>query len=395
MFSTADAETAVQVIASLGGRPLLVGGFVRDCFLRIESKDIDIEVHGPVSPDDLRVALSKHGRVDAVGMSFGVLKFGRDVDVSFPRRDSKTGEGHTGFAIEFDQDMTVEEALARRDFTINSIAIDAITGEVIDPFGGQADIEAKIIRHTSEAFADDPLRVLRAVQFAGRFGFTIASETAELCQSIRLSFHDLSIERVWMEWSKILTKGKSMRAVSESLVVTGWEGHFRQWGRGEFTDVVLSKADRQPDMTPERRSAIVLGSMFACRGVELRKHLADIDAPGWLRHDAVALAQHHEINTGSLDVTLRRIARTLGSVRLRDWLLCRFIFSGPVFERAHGLGILDAAQPALLTGHHLIDAGLHPGPEFGTILAAALEAQDIEGWTTEAEAVHWFALRIA
>lgn len=394
MKLTHDADVAVQVIAFLGGWPLIVGGAVRDHFLGTQSKDIDIEVHGPVSPEALIEALRKHGRVDTVGMSFGVIKFGRDVDISFPRRDSKTGEGHTGFAIEFDWSMTVKEALARRDFTINSIAIDPITNEVIDPFHGVWDIEGKVIRHTSEAFADDPLRVLRAVQFAGRFGFTIAPETAALCQSMRLTFRDLSIERVWMEWSKILSKGKSMQAVWEALVETGWDGWFRQWGRGEFTDIVLAKADKQADMTAERRSAIILGTMFACQGTELLKFLKDIDAPQWLSRDAAALARHHDINTvGSLDVNLRKIARALGSVRLRDWLLCRFIFAGPVFERAHGLGILDAAKPALLTGHDLIRLGLQPGPKFGAILVAALEAQDIEGWAAEGEALLWLLTR--
>lgn len=131
---TPDAERAVEVITALGGRPLLVGGCVRDRLLGIESKDIDIEVHGPVSPEALIEALSAEGRVDAVGMSFGVIKFGRDVDISFPRRDSKTSSGHTGFTIEVDQTMTVLEALSRRDFTINSMAMDPLTDELIDPF---------------------------------------------------------------------------------------------------------------------------------------------------------------------------------------------------------------------------------------------------------------------
>ena len=179
-----------------------------------------------------------------------------------------------------------------------------------------------------------------------------------------------------------------MTAVWEALTMTGWDDWFRQWQHPAFTDVVLARADKEADMTAERRSAIILGSMFACQTSELHRHLKDIDAPGWLRHDAAALAQHHDLD-GWLDGRLRQIARQLGSVRLRDWLLCRFIITGPVFERAFSLGILDAAHPRLLTGDILIDLGLTPGPEFGRVLAIAERTQDIEGWTCVADALTW------
>lgn len=390
MMLTQDAETAVQVITALGGRALLVGGFVRDQFLGIESSDIDIEVHGPVDPDTLIAALQAHGRVDLVGISFGVIKFGRDVDISFARRDSKTGVGHTGFSIEFDTTITVEEALARRDFTINSIAVDAVTGEIIDPFGGRADIEAKIIRHTSSvAFADDPLRVMRAVQFASRFDFSIAPETAKLCNEIRGNFTELAIERVWCEWFKILTKGKSMQAVWEALVDTGWDMWFPEWLQARYVDRVLSTIDTS-QLSGARRASIILGSMFACRRPELDRFLRSIDAPSWLHHDSRLLVRLYPNSTGEDPAaTVRIIARKLGSVRLADWLVCHWLHGSLLRSAAADQGVLFEARPRLLTGDMLIEFGLTPGPEFGTILAAALETQDIEGWETKEEALTW------
>ncbi len=385
MKLTPDAERAVAVITSLGGRPLLVGGFVRDWLLGIESKDIDIEVHGPVSPSQLEAALRKVGRVDAVGASFGVLKFGHDVDVSFPRRDSRTGDGHTGFTIEVDQSMTVEEALSRRDFTINSIAFDPVTGLFRDPFGGAQDIVSRTLRHTSDAFADDPLRVLRGVQFASRFGMSLSDETADLCKSLVPRFKELSIERVWMEWWKILTKGQSMGAVHDALFDTGWDVHFPEWDgfMTHHTDILIKK---MPVVDDYRRASIILASMFAGQIDSLRSFLKRIDAPRWL-HDSALLADTRAERGKTVDERVRKTARRLRGVHLRDWLL---LSQRPRWrESAERQGILDMPKPRLLRGDHLIELGLTPGPLFKKVLDEALAAQDTEGWTTEAEAILW------
>src|SRR5205085_5703317 len=132
------------------------------------------------------------GNVEAVGESFAVLKMG-GLDISIPRRDSKTGAKHKDFKIEGDPTMTIEEAARRRDFTINAFAYDPLTGELIDKYGGLEDLKKKIIRATDpKTFVEDPLRVLRAVQFAGRFNFEIDPETAELCRGLELK--DISAE---------------------------------------------------------------------------------------------------------------------------------------------------------------------------------------------------------
>jgi Poly A polymerase head domain/Probable RNA and SrmB- binding site of polymerase A len=383
MKLTRDAQTAVEVITGLGGTALLVGGFVRDQALGIESKDIDIEVHGSVDPWALVSRLRGHGKVDTVGQSFGVIKFGQEVDISFPRRDSKTGEGHTGFTVEFDPTMTVTEALSRRDFTINSMAIDAVTGELHDPFGGMEDLHLGIIRHTSdESFADDPLRVLRAVQFASRFGFKIASKTSRLAMEMRDQFEELSVERVWVEWEKILTKGQSMRAATEALIQTGWISHFPEWGvDGAVTDRVLRTA--RP--VGKLRVAMILGTQFSdMPQSSLDSFLARIDAPLWVRRDSRKLAGQPTVVTGRPDTDARLLARSLAPLPLQAWIDCHRAWQAPVAEFAS-----EPVRAPLLTGDDLIARGWKPSKKFGRVLQSALFAQDVEGWLTKGEAEFW------
>jgi tRNA nucleotidyltransferase (CCA-adding enzyme) len=191
-----------RAIRDEGGRALLVGGCVRDALLGRRPKDWDVEVYG-VEPAPLRALLERFGRVDAVGEAFTVYKLGGDLDVSLPRRERKQGRGHRGFVIEGDPSMSFDEAARRRDFTINAILFDPLTGEHADPFGGQTDLNNRLLRAVApETFVEDSLRVLRAAQLAARFEFEIDPATVELCRSIDLT--DLPAERVWGEMEKLL-----------------------------------------------------------------------------------------------------------------------------------------------------------------------------------------------
>jgi tRNA nucleotidyltransferase (CCA-adding enzyme) len=195
-----------EAIRDEGGRALLVGGCVRDELMEKQPKDWDLEVYG-VEPARLREVLDQFGPVNVVGEAFTVYKLGSDLDVGLPRRERKTGRGHRSFFIEGDPTMTIEEGTRRRDFTINAILQDPLTGELIDPFHGRDDIGKKILRAvSSETFAEDSLRVLRAAQFAARFEFEIEAQTAALCREIDLS--DLPSERIWSEMEKILLKAQ-------------------------------------------------------------------------------------------------------------------------------------------------------------------------------------------
>src|SRR5215207_4041023 len=191
-----------RAVGGAGGRALLVGGCVRDRLLGRAVKDWDVEVYG-VEPAALRELLGRFGRVNVVGEAFTVYKLGQDLDVSLPRRERKTGRGHRAFYIEGDPHMSFEEAARRRDFTVNAVLEDPLTGDIIDPHRGLKDMEAKLIRAVApDTFVEDSLRVLRAAQFAARFGFDIEPSTVELCRAIDLT--DLPPERVWGELEKLL-----------------------------------------------------------------------------------------------------------------------------------------------------------------------------------------------
>ncbi len=193
-----------QAMNRAGGRALMVGGCVRDRLMGVEPKDWDVEVYG-VEPARLRELLDEFGRVNVAGEAFTVYKLGAGLDVSLPRRERKTGRGHRAFVIEGDPSMTFEEAAKRRDFTINAMMEDPLTGELIDPFDGRVDLERGLLRAVSvETFAEDSLRVLRAAQFAARFEFAIEPETVQLCLTIDLT--DLPRERVWGEMEKLLLR---------------------------------------------------------------------------------------------------------------------------------------------------------------------------------------------
>lgn len=228
-----ELNKILRAIKDAGGQSLIVGGAVRDQLLGLDSKDLDIECYG-IQPDKLVEVLNKFGHVDSVGRSFGILKMrinGLDLDFSIPRRDSKEGKGHRGFLAELDPSMTPKEAAARRDFTINSLAMDpdlesgredGLEGPILDFYGGQDDLKAQSLHHTSVQFSEDPLRVLRGFQFAARFDMTMAQDTADLCRTMLPEACDLPVERVWEEWKKWALKGKTPSMGLDILLQTGW-----------------------------------------------------------------------------------------------------------------------------------------------------------------------------
>jgi tRNA nucleotidyltransferase (CCA-adding enzyme) len=193
-----------RAIKDAGGRALLVGGCVRDLIMGLPPKDWDLEVYG-LEPARLRELLDETGPVSVVGEAFTVYKLGNDLDVSLPRRERKSGRGHRAFVIEGDPGMSIEEATRRRDFTVNAILEDPLTGEVIDPFGGRQAIDDRCLRAVSaDTFGEDSLRVLRAAQLAARFRFVIDPATIALCRDLDLS--DLPAERIWGEFEKLLLR---------------------------------------------------------------------------------------------------------------------------------------------------------------------------------------------
>lgn len=439
------------------GRPRLVGGGVRDWLLGLRPKDFDVEVAG-VDFDRLHRALEPFGATDVVGRSFGVIKVrstssGNEYDFSLPRRESKTGAGHRGFAVAPNPSLSDAEAAARRDFTVNAIALDPFTGELIDPHDGQRDLAARILRHTSAAFTEDPLRVLRAFQLAARFDFTLAPETAALCRSISGTFAELPVERVWGEWEKWATKAARPSRGLNVLAETDWLKHFPEvaalrgtpqepewhpegdvfthtqhcvdalvalpeWAasaparRRLLMFAVLAHDFGKPATTAraEKRGAIrwVSPGHESAGADPAKAFLRRIGAPLELDFPVCALVvnhlAHHHGQTEFSDSSVRRLARKLAPATIDDLaLVMRADANGrppldtpeihvrisELVARAHALALAEAAPKPIILGRHLLKLGMKPGPHMKPILDAAFEAQLDGAFGDEAGGIEW------
>lgn len=212
-------DLAVKIakkVKEVGGIAYFVGGYVRDSILDIPNKDIDIEIHG-IKPEILKNILSELGDIQTIGNAFGIYNLkGYDLDIALPRKERCIGTGHKDFEVYVDPYIGTHAAARRRDFTINALMKNILTGEIVDEFNGLNDLKNRIIRHVdSSTFREDPLRVLRACQFAARFNFKIASETINLCKTMDLSA--LPKERIAGELSKALLKAKKPSVFFNSL----------------------------------------------------------------------------------------------------------------------------------------------------------------------------------
>ena len=433
-------ELAIAIRAA-GGRALVVGGWVRDELLGRQSKDLDLEVSG-LPADRLRPILESFGRVDTVGESFTVYKLGA-IDVSLPRRESKIGRGHKGFAVEGDPSLSPADAARRRDFTVNAIARDPITGEIVDPFNGRRDLEARVLRMVDRrTFGEDSLRVLRGVQFAARFNLEMDEETKAVCRSIPLD--DLPAERIWGEIEKLLLQaerpsiglglawdlGVVHKLLPELVPLAAcpqdpeWHPEGDVW---THTLMVVDEArkrieglDRGPAV------AMMLGAICHDLGKPTTTIARDghIKSPGHedaglpiaarvldrlnvqsldgydVRHAVLGLVGEHmrpnaflKSTTPVGDGAFRRLAQ-----RVDLELLARFSEAdcqgrGGSFDcsgsewfltRARTLGVEHAPPAPLVMGRHLLDLGVPPGPRMGEILRAIYEKQ-LDGEVTSVE----------
>ncbi|HVZ66180.1 MAG TPA: polynucleotide adenylyltransferase [Lacunisphaera sp.] len=446
---------ALQALRKAGGRPRLVGGCVRDWLLGLEPKDFDVEVHG-LDYEAMGRALAPFGPTDVVGRSFGVLKVRleeAEYDFSLPRRESKTGAGHRGFVIEPDPNLTDAEAAARRDFTVNAIAYDPLEQRVLDFHAGVADLKQKVLRHTSGAFAEDPLRVLRAFQLAARFDFALAPETAELCRSISGTYSELALERVWGEWDKWATKAVKPSAGLMVLKQAGWLRHFPEiaaldglpqepewhpegdvfvhtghcldalvglpaWSQGsvetrrilslsvlahDFGKATTTKQARKRGqmrwVSPEHEAA---GGPLA-EGF-LRRIGAPLDLTDRVRPLVVNHLLHHHGPMEFRDTTVRRLARKIAPATLDELIAVMQadhlgrppLISQQTVQRlellrasAHRLAVEYAAPKPIVLGRHLIALGLSPGPSFTPALEAAFESQLDGAFDDEAGGIAW------
>ena len=446
---SAAAWKVLDAIVAVGGRPLVVGGSVRDAFLDQPIKDVDIEVFGLTDSVALVTALRRVAHVDEYGESFAVIAVkldGEDFDVSFPRTDSKTGPRHTDFEVTVDGNLDEVTAFGRRDFTVNALGWDPVTEELVDPWGGLADLDAGVLRHTTSAFAEDPLRVLRGVQFSGRFGFRLAPDTADLARSISDGFHELPLSRVWGEWHKLAQRAVNWPAALAALRATGWDEHFPElaatfgvqqdpawhsegdvWTHSGLAANVAAASGT----TGVERDVAVFGALLHDLGkvthtqheddgrIRSRGHddagaapatsfLRRIGAPQLLVDRVVPIVREHmcHVSVKPTPSIVRRLIRRLNpdgrGPSIWDW-------ARVVDADCAGRGASSKASPtadwlavaerlgspvvprgALLSGSYLISLGLTPGPTFAPIIAASIVAQDDGLFDDAAGANVWF-----
>jgi tRNA nucleotidyltransferase (CCA-adding enzyme) len=436
----AQAVAVARAVQARGGRALIVGGWVRDRLLGRPSKDIDLEVYG-LPADVLRALLEDFGPVNAVGESFTVFKVGA-IDVALPRRESKIGRGHRGFAIAGDPHLTIEEATRRRDFTINAIAWDPIRDEYLDPFRGRDDLDRRLLRVVDpQTFGDDSLRVLRALQLTARFELSLDPDSADVCRHIPLD--DLPAERVWGELEKLLLQasrpsiglalghdlGVVDRLFPECAALVGCAQDPEWHPEGDVWVHTLLVVDRMHErlegLERPQRVALMLGAVAHDFGKPATTAMIDgrIRSPGHeeagiapaiafldrlnvhsmdgfdVRGQVLGLVGHH-LKPGMWhkapavgDGAFRRLAQKvdlelLARLAEADCLGRTGTFDCRAMtwflERAHALGVTHAPPAPLLLGRHVVALGVEPGPQVGRLLAAVYEEQ-LEGTITTLE----------
>ena len=433
-----DIARAVQ---SAGGRALIVGGWVRDRLLGRDAKDLDIEVFG-VAADQLRGLLERIGRIDTVGESFTVYKLA-DADVSLPRRESKIGRGHKGFRVDGDPHLSFVEAARRRDFTINAMSWDPLNDEIVDPFNGRADLDQRLLRVVDvTTFADDSLRVLRALQFSARFELSIEEETKRICASIPLD--DLPHERIWGEIEKLLIRaerpsiglalalelGVVDRLFPGLKALVGCEQEYEWHPEGDVWVHTLMVVDqtrlRINDLDRGPAVAMMLGAVCHDLGKPMTTIVKDgrIRSPGHEEAGVVpAMALLDRLNIHTIDgYDVRRTVAGLTAQHLKPGMF----YKAPVpvsngafrrlalkvdlellarlakadclgragtfdcaamdwfLERARELGVAHAPPAPLILGRHLLELGVPAGPRVGQLLKLLYERQ-LDGDITTVE----------
>jgi tRNA nucleotidyltransferase (CCA-adding enzyme) len=428
-----DAASAIaRRVRDAGGRALVVGGWVRDRLMDHPSKDLDLEVYG-VSAERLKEVLAEFGSVNTVGESFTVYKVA-DIDVALPRRESRTGRGHRAFEVTGDPNLSFVDAARRRDFTINAVAWDPLTGEYIDPFDGRQDIEARVLRVVdARTFGEDSLRVLRALQFAARFELRVDPATLDLCRQIELD--DLPAERIWGEIEKLLLLaarpsmgfvlaldlGVIDRLFPEIKALVGCEQEPEWHPEGDVwvhTLLVIDQArTRIDDLDRPRQIVVMLGAVCHDLGKPPTTAFSDgrirsIDheqagvAPATavldrlnihtidgydVRKQVLGIVAHHlkpgmfrQSPTPVSDGAFRRLAQKvdlemLARVAKSDCLGRTGGFDCSAtdwfLERARELGVQHAPPDPLVKGRHLLALGLSPGPRIGDVLRQIYERQ--------------------
>lgn len=426
------ARQLAEKIHGEGGVAFFVGGCVRDALMGVKSKDVDIEVFG-LTQDKLEGILATFGDVNFVGKAFGIYKVG-DIDVALPRTETKTGDGHKGFTVEPNPFLNVKDAMRRRDFTMNAVYQNVLSGEILDAFGGRDDIANGIIRVVdANTFRDDSLRVLRACQFASRFGFRVVD--IDFMKTVDLS--DLPAERIMGEMEKLLL-GANVKHGLETMDAVGAIGQLfpeldilRNTPQDPFwhpegdvwthTKMVVDVASRLVgDLSKAEKLTVMLACLFHDLGKATTTEVIDgrVKAHGHseagvpialdlltrlnvhtvdgfdVRGNVLSLVDKHlipaQLKSDARDSVFRRLStkvnvKLLSIVSRADVLGRGGEVDADVVDafdaRVAGLDIVDNAIKPILMGRHLIEMGMKPSKQFGEILERVFDMQ-LEGLVT-------------
>jgi len=434
-------QTISNSLKKHNAKAIIVGGSVRDHFLKLPSKDYDIEVYGLDNLEQLEKILVEFGSVNLVGKSFGVLKFvyeKEEYDFSFPRLESKVGKGHRGFDVETDGSMSFEEAALRRDFTINAMGYDIEEKAFLDPFNAREDMDAHLLRHIDDkSFVEDPLRVYRAVQFCARFEYELAPETKKLCLNMVKDslLEELPKERIYTEFVKLLLKSSKPSLGFELIRELGILRYFPE------LEAIID-VPQDPKWHPEGdvwiHTMMCVDAMVGLLGEDKKQNLkymftmlchdfgkattTAIDDDGRIRaighevegleptksfmyrltseHDFIEsilpLVEHHLkpsqfYAAKPKDKAIRRLATKVNIEELvivakvdflarttQETLRGDYKAGEWLLEKAKTLKVQNKPLDNLLQGRDLIDLGLEPSPEFKMILDKVYDLQ-LEG----------------
>jgi tRNA nucleotidyltransferase (CCA-adding enzyme) len=350
------AERIAKLAADAGGRAYYVGGCVRDVLMGRESKDLDVEVHG-LKPAVLWGILEQVGEPTAHGKSFGVYGLRHTgLDIAMPRKERQVGTGHRGFEVDVDPFLGPKEAARRRDFTVNAFMQDVLTGEVLDFYGGRKDLDAGVLRCVDENhFGEDPLRVLRAAQFAARFGFTVEPKTVVICASIDLT--QLSRERIEEELKKALLQAdrpsvffevlREMRQLSpwfaeaEALIGVPQDPHFHP--EGDVWVHTMEVLDRAASLRGEAENPYAFMLLALCH--DFGKAVTTAEKNGRIH------AYGHE--TEGLPLVDAFLQRVCGEVEVRRYVRSML----PLHMRPN---LAAWSKPSVKSTNHLFDEAVSP-----------------------------------
>ena len=418
-------------------RPVVVGGYLRDTFLNIPSKDIDIEVFGLKELDQLETLLLPFGKVNSVGKSFGVVKLqleDLEIDFSLPRREKKIAQGHKGFAVTLNDTLSFKEAAERRDFTINAVGYDLKEKKILDPFNGQNDLRAKRLNVVSpKTFVEDPLRLYRAVQFAARFELTASDELLALAREMisKKMLDELPKERIFEELKKLLLKSRRPSVGFALMDAFGMLGFFPElkalkglpqdpeyhpegdvWihtlmvldavttlhGKDAKTNLRLSLAALCHDLGKADTTEYIDGKIRALAheitGLTLTQTLLErVTDEKTLIESILPLVRHHLkplqfYKEKADDAAIRRLSTEVNIRELITLAKADFLGRGTkeaqsgdfkagdwLQEKAASLNVLVAPLKPLLQGRDLINAGFAPSKRFKAILQKAYDKQ--------------------